>query len=136
MTEEQKIKRKEWCIRNRCKLNEYHKKWCLKNKYKLNEYRNKPEAKNCRKERRLQRGYGISIEQHKQMFISQDGKCAICDKHFDKSKDVHTDHNHITNQTRQLLCSGCNTGIGNFKENTQTLLNAVAYLNKWNPREN
>jgi|ERR1035441_296639 hypothetical protein len=84
------------------------------------------------RENRLIEKYNITVDQHRQMFISQNGKCAICHKRFIDKKDIRTDHNHITNQVRQLLCNGCNTGLGYFRENPQALRNAADYLENWN----
>lgn len=30
------------------------------------------------------------------------------------------------------LCNGCNSGIGFFKENKESILNSIEYLNKHN----
>ena len=32
---------------------------------------------------------------------------------------------------RGLLCSDCNLGLGKFKDNTQSLSNAIKYLKKY-----
>jgi len=39
------------------------------------------------------------------------------------------DHNHNTNKVRGLLCNHCNRGLGHFRDNTETLLKAIDYLN-------
>ncbi len=81
----------------------------------------------------LRRMYGISLEQKQHMLISQDHKCAICGTpiilHSKRGSQI--DHNHNTGKIRQLLCTGCNCGIGNFKENIDTLQKAISYLRKW-----
>ena len=41
------------------------------------------------------------------------------------------DHNHVTGQIRGLLCTNCNLGIGNFKDKTELLKNAIKYLEKY-----
>src|ERR1035437_6891793 len=84
--------------------------------------------KRCGRKQYLKQKYGITLEQHKQMFMAQNGKCAICNKIFDNPKIVCVDHNHKTNQIRQLLCVKCNSGLGYFDENIEALLNAVEYL--------
>src|ERR1039458_4294576 len=100
------------------------------------EYNSRSDIREHRKglvrENHLKRNYGITPEQHKQMFISQNGKCAICFEVFTHSKDVCVDHNHNTNQIRQLLCRNCNLMIGHSRENSQILSNGIDYLNKWN----
>jgi len=114
-----KIRSKEWRNKNKEKVIEYRKQYSKTNKKIIKEYS-------------LKNTYGITVEQHKQMFVSQNGRCAICNKQFIKSKDIHIDHNHITGQIRQLLCSHCNTAIGLLKEDTYILNNAIQYLQKWN----
>lgn len=79
----------------------------------------------------IKRVYGISYERVRQMFIEQDGVCPICSNKFGGKKDMQIDHNHATGQIRQLLCQNCNRGLGIFKENTSTLLNAIKYLKRW-----
>lgn len=79
----------------------------------------------------LKRRYGIDVEQQKQMYISQNGVCAICGKKFKNGKDMHVDHNHVTGKIRQLLCNRCNFLIGNANEDIFILSNAIAYLQKW-----
>ena len=107
-----------------------------KDKEREKEYHkaNKDRIKEYNKEYRLKSLYCITEDQHRQMFISQNCKCAICGIDFREvgRKNVHTDHNHITDQVRQLLCNTCNSVIGLAKENINTLLKAVEYLNKWN----
>ena len=59
--------------------------------------------------------YGLTLEEHKQMYADQDGKCKICQKQIAYS-DIHTDHNHLTGQVRGLLCSGCNWRLGWYEK--------------------
>ncbi len=63
------------------------------------------------KPRRLQRAYGLTVEQHKQVYVNQNGCCAVCSKPV-AYDDVHTDHNHTTGIFRGLLCVRCNHGMG------------------------
>ena len=98
---------------------------------KKQKLQSKSNRENAREER-LKREYGITLEQHKHMFISQNGCCAICENKFTNRKHINVDHNHITGQVRQLLCTKCNGGIGYFNENPTTLQKAIEYINKWN----
>lgn len=61
----------------------------------------------------------------------QHNLCAICRRPFPSSKGTHFDHNHETKQWRGALCANCNQGLGQFKENIQTLQNAIDYLKFW-----
>ena len=61
---------------------------------------------------------------------AQDHKCAICGspEMNTKNKVLCVDHNHNTGNIRALLCSSCNTGLGNFKDNIILLQKAIQYL--------
>lgn len=110
-----KKKKKIYCNNNKDKIRDYYKK----------------NAKKIR-EHYLKKTYSISFEQLRQMFLSQEGRCAICSKVFNKRKDVHVDHNHNTGEVRGLLCSSCNRGIGYLRDDSSILLKAASYLNKFN----
>jgi hypothetical protein len=36
---------------------------------------------------------------------------------------------------RDILCHGCNVGLGAFADDISRLKNAIAYLEKWQPRK-
>lgn len=71
--------------------------------------------------------YGITFEQHKQVYIKQNGCCAICNISV-KYSEIQTDHDHKTGKIRGLLCRCCNTGIGFLKDNIEIMQNAIKYL--------
>jgi hypothetical protein len=68
--------------------------------------------------------YKMTLDQYHALQEQQDFCCAIC--HEEKSLTI--DHNHETNMVRGLLCNGCNTGVGLFKESAPLLHNAESYL--------
>jgi hypothetical protein len=70
--------------------------------------------------------YGVSEEEYKNMVLSQNNICAICNK--PSHKTLHVDHDHITGKVRGLLCSSCNMGIGMFQDDIDILNNAIKYL--------
>lgn len=77
----------------------------------------------------LKRNYGITPEDYNNMFVLQEGKCAICGIHqSDLNITLHVDHNHFTGEVRGLLCPLCNAGLGAFKDNTELLDSAKKYL--------
>ena len=80
----------------------------------------------------LRRKYNLTLEQVNSMVTAQNGVCAICLETFKNTRDTHVDHNHGNGQVRQLLCTACNHGIGNFKEKPINLQRAIDYLQKWN----
>jgi len=98
-------------------------------KYAL-EQRNNPAYFEKYKNSSLQRNYNINLSDYKKMLKNQKERCAICKNKFKSSKNTHVDHNHNTLKVRELLCSGCNAGIGLLKENIKTLKSAVEYIKR------
>ena len=75
--------------------------------------------------------YNLEPEAKARMLLAQNNKCQICGYVFgQKTGDIKVDHCHKTNIVRGLLCNGCNSGIGFFKENIKSLEGAIAYLEK------
>ena len=74
--------------------------------------------------------YGITVEDYQQMFIDQENKCAICQRHSRGEKTLVIDHNHETGKVRGLLCYSCNSGIGLLQDNIKMLHNAIEYLER------
>lgn len=68
--------------------------------------------------------YGISGEEYDKLFKEQDGLCAIC--HEEPANAI--DHNHETGKVRALLCTRCNAGLGQFREDVTYMLNAIEYI--------
>ena len=121
-----------WC--KRCKLDQnkqYAKnpevaarKKAWREKYNLS-------TTDLRKFSRMKRLYGVNFEEYMEMMDSQNGKCAICkDKLIMKRRGIHIDHCHNTDKVRGLLCKSCNAGLGFFKDNKESLRNAIQYLKK------
>lgn len=77
------------------------------------------------------RGIEISSEERQVLFLKQEGRCAICQKHETEfARKLAVDHDHKTNKIRGLLCLLCNRGLGLFKDDTVRFQSAIAYLNK------
>ena len=73
--------------------------------------------------------YRATAEQLAATFGNQCGRCAICRKRlnpYKKSKDVHVDHNHTTNEVRGILCMRCNFALGWFDKYEQAVYDYVA----------
>lgn len=77
---------------------------------------------------KLKSSYGITLEEKEQMIAAQDGKCAICYFEFSDNNKPCTDHNHLTQKVRGILCHACNRAIGLLKDDTAVLENAIKYL--------
>lgn len=69
--------------------------------------------------------YGLTYEEYQTMLVEQNGECAICSKVLEKPC---IDHCHTTGKVRGLLCNSCNTGLGHFKDNPDSLEAAIRYL--------
>lgn len=73
--------------------------------------------------------YGVTPEKYAEMYVKQDGRCAICGVHEDElPKQLGIDHCHETGLIRGLLCDPCNNGIGRFKDDPELLQKAAKYL--------
>lgn len=110
-----KRNRQEWAAKNQAHVKAYHKVYNADPVYKLS----KRAAK-----------YDITPDDYNKMLQDQDNQCAIC-------KDIFTgtpfiDHDHSTDKVRGLLCSGCNFGLGYFKDNIPSLKQSIQYLRRAN----
>jgi hypothetical protein len=83
----------------------------------------------------MQRKYGIGLLEYSQMFMAQNGKCAICDSDYGghrngEQKALAVDHCHTTNKVRGLLCEPCNQAIGKLQDSPKICRKAADYLEK------
>ena len=74
--------------------------------------------------------YGITLLERLALMEEQGWKCAICEDPLPAllTTNVALDHDHATGKVRGLLCHLCNKGLGHFRDDTDLLLSAVAYL--------
>lgn len=81
--------------------------------------------------RRLSRASGVQ-RSAAEMRERQQGRCAICGTREEDApkRRLHVDHDHTTNVVRGLLCSQCNIGIGQFKDDPVRMLAAIEYLKR------
>lgn len=80
--------------------------------------------------RHLSELYGISPEQYDSLLASQGNLCGIC-RGETIGRDGRlgaVDHSHVTNEIRGVLCTRCNVGIAQFRDNPDFLRAALAYL--------
>lgn len=81
------------------------------------------------RDKKLKSAYGIGYAEYLKMFAAQGGACAICGTtSTGKRKAFHVDHCHETGNIRGLLCSNCNSGIGNLRDDIKLLQRAIEYL--------
>ena len=88
---------------------------------------------NKEKNQKLKYSYGITLSELNEKITKQNNKCKICNKSLSElnSKDIHVDHNHITNNIRGILCKKCNSLLGLCNDNDIVLENAISYLRKY-----
>lgn len=88
-----------------------------------------PEVRRSRHQRRK---YGLLIGQYDAMVREQGGVCAICGNppaaEQGKASRLYVDHCHASGAVRGLLCQPCNTALGLFRDDTETLGRAIEYL--------
>lgn len=94
------------------------------------EYRNRTRVEHIRyrRKRNLKR-FGITEGDYQAMLVKQGGGCGICKKPISwGSRRLSVDHCHKTGAVRGLLCSACNTSIGQMDESLSRLQQAMDYL--------
>lgn len=86
----------------------------------------------------IKKTYNITIDEYNKMALEQDFKCQICkkestelDKRYNRIRKLVIDHDHRTGKIRGLLCGPCNRALGGFSEQMETILGAIAYLDKY-----
>ena len=81
------------------------------------------------KEYKLKHRFGLSGYEYNSLLEKQNYRCAICGVHSDEyHQNLSVDHCHTTGKIRGLLCSDCNFMLGRAKDNINTLLKGVSYL--------
>lgn len=89
-----------------------------------------PAVSRAKERRRTLRKYGITEADWDRMIAAQRSRCAICrtDKPGGKDERWHIDHDHESGRVRGLLCHGCNTSLGHFRDDPNILVAALHYL--------
>lgn len=107
-----------WSERNKERHRKNSREWNRKNPDKV-------------RDRLLKSAFGISLSKYKEILLSQNEACAICEQpQSTLKKNLAVDHCHSTGIIRGLLCTSCNLGIGQLQESTEILSKALAYLTK------
>lgn len=78
---------------------------------------------------------GITVERYRNELARQRGVCAICGspQRDARMKRLVIDHDHVTGDFRGLLCSHCNSALGQFGDNEAIMEEAIAYLRRTRP---
>lgn len=116
-----------------CYMKAYLREWRKKNKAKVDGYTAKRMADPVKRARvrerqyasRVRSKYGLTDDAVRAMRDAQGDKCAICSQKMDK---LFIDHCHVSGKVRSLLCHGCNSGLGMFRDSIPSLLRAANYI--------
>ena len=116
----------------------YNKKYWKKvtDKYP---HKSRDRARKIRKEdpevymnRRLKYSFGITLDEYNEMFNQQKGCCAICGVHQSElNRVLNVDHDHETGEIRDLLCTKCNAGLGQYDDNPELVEKALEYIKRY-----
>jgi hypothetical protein len=113
-----KVKRcADWRQNNKARHNELRKEWAS---------RNPASQANMR----LKSVFGITLDEYSKRAKAQNHLCMICGEP-EMGTRLSVDHDHATNEIRDLLCRKCNSGLGQFRDRIDLLLKAVEYLERW-----
>lgn len=102
---------------NREEYNAYMREYRKRNKDKHRDYEFKSH-------------YGITLKEYNEIREAQNFLCACCGTPEVTCGRLVVDHDHESNFVRGLLCSSCNVGLGYFKDDINTLEQAIKYLNR------
>lgn len=78
--------------------------------------------------KRIEKTYGITKEQYDTLYEAQGGVCWICQRATGRTRKLSVDHDHATGYVRGLVCRPCNNILGHFRDNPDTALRVVTYL--------
>ena len=111
------------------------REWLLLDCFYNNKYKHDGLSSTCKE---CHQGNALRKRQHYHRLVNQqEGKCLICGITTEENgKDFAVDHCHKSGNIRGALCNNCNTGIGNFQDNTELLAKAIEYLKEFNNENN
>jgi hypothetical protein len=72
----------------------------------------------------MRQKYGLGALEIEEIVRHQGGYCPVCLTR----PAVHVDHDHSTGKIRGVLCLGCNTGLGLFRDKLEWIARAIEYL--------
>lgn len=73
--------------------------------------------------------YGLTAEAVEALWKAQASCCGLCARPITLAA-ARVDHCHRAGHVRGILCSACNTGLGQLGDNREGLLRALAYLER------
>lgn len=76
----------------------------------------------------IQRTYGITGQDYRDLLEFQAGSCALCRRATGKTKRLAVDHDHATGLVRGLLCGTCNKILGHARDSAAFFGRGMDYL--------
>jgi hypothetical protein len=79
--------------------------------------------------------YGLTEKDWERLWLDSRGECGICACELEiegpnRAARPAIDHDHETGKIRGLLCCCCNAGLGQFRDDVDSLRCAIAWLKK------
>jgi hypothetical protein len=90
----------------------------------------KPEVKERTAELLRARRGAVLPKPFQELLMEAGYSCNICLQTL-TGKKACADHDHTSGAFRGVLCNGCNTGLGQFKDNPCIISKAISYLHLW-----
>ncbi len=116
---------------SRCKscMSIYNKELRMKHPGRYKEAQKLYRESNKKNGKRYEYLYGITLADYNALCELQENKCKICNlPQLTYRRKLSVDHCHKSKKVRGLLCDNCNIGLGKFRDDPKTLLNAIKYL--------
>lgn len=118
---------REYYAKNRFKIIDQTADWTARNRESRQAYNRR-------------RDFGLEHDDFMAMMEDQSGLCAICGIDMESARQimptgwtrtgVNVDHCHESGLVRGLLCSPCNKGLGQFRDNPDAMRAAAEYVEK------
>jgi len=102
--------------------------WCRR---RWKRYATPEESHLIERRHTLKKKYGLTQEEYWRLFEQQGGLCVICQKpKRDKDRYFCIDHEHgsVPVKIRGLLCTPCNTALGQVRDDIEVLRAMIEYL--------
>jgi Recombination endonuclease VII len=103
--------------------------WCIEcNKIRYNSVPSR--SKEARHVQWLNWKFGLDKHEYDYKMFQQLGGCAICKQACEVRSNLAVDHDHITQEVRDLLCHRCNTVLGMIHDDEDLLIDMIEYLKR------
>ena len=79
----------------------------------------------------LRMKYGISGADKQRMIEEQNFKCSNPGCHNPVDMQSDTDHDHVTEQVRGIMCHSCNVALGLLKESLERIQVLALYIQRF-----